>query len=215
MRVLWGLGVLALVLLVTAAAPAARSAECGPEFLRIDEAPEWSPGGDAILFLRRRIFDCASGSDAILSLEVVRPDGSDQRTVLAGADPVAFASWSPDGSEIAIITIPRRPGGMLRVIDAHDGRERLRVQVPFCCTARPAWSPDGTRIAIGTTIIDAMSGGMLVSSVPTTGFTSWSPDSRRIAYLGPEGLEVASADGLGASVDRARRHLGRHRALVS
>jgi len=195
MRVLGGLGILALVLVVVATAPAAKSTECGSEYLRIDGAPEWSPDGGQIAFLRRRIFDCQSGGAAVLSVEVGHADGTDRRTLLSGPNNLVFAAWSPDGKRIAVVSVPAGPGGVLRVVDVRDGREQLHVQLPFCCTDRPSWSPDGKHIALGATVVDVASGNMRSPSISTTGSTAWSPDGRRIAYLGPVGLEVASADG--------------------
>jgi dipeptidyl aminopeptidase/acylaminoacyl peptidase len=192
MRVLGGLSILALVLLVGGTAPAARSSEC-PEYLRIDEAPQWSPDGSEILFLRRHVSDCPS-EDGI-SLEVVGGDGGDPRTLHSGPDLVLSAAWSPEGTRIVVVLLTPDPGEDLLVLEAANGKETLRLHLPFCCTARPAWSPDGARIALDTSILDVATGRLRASEIPTTGSVSWSPDSRRIAYLGPVGLEVAAADG--------------------
>ena len=64
----------------------------------------WSPKGDEILFILRRTYP--------IDVNVAQADGSGYRTVAKGG----HASWSPDGSRIAV----RGAGAFLTTI-ARDG----------------------------------------------------------------------------------------------
>jgi hypothetical protein len=109
-----------------------------------DEAtPTWSPDGSRIAFVR-------SGGDALgKTIETIRPDGTDARTVLpAGVEFRAWATWSPDGTELAYESAARNERFQLKAVDLETGTVRTIADTGRDTTwGRPTWSPDGTSIA--------------------------------------------------------------------
>lgn len=92
-------------------------------------APDWSPLGSRIVFVRNPSLRTGSGV-----IQSVRLDGKDVRTIVRGARP----DVSPDGTKIAfsrrdgIYVVPLRGGRMTRIVARRD---------------HPEWSPDGRYIA--------------------------------------------------------------------
>lgn len=76
----------------------------------------------------------------------------DSRTVLAGRlDRYDWASWSPDGTSIAVTGPPTESGGnQLVVLDLATGATTMTVALGpnQRLAGRQAWSPDGARIAV-------------------------------------------------------------------
>ena len=118
-------------------------------------------------------------------------------------------SISPDGSEVAVISIERDGEIVLRVLAADTGLSRV-VASDVALQANPTWSPDGRRLAYGTVsddqpfethVVDLASGE--VWRLPSPGWPSdWSRDGEHLALsdqipnLGFE-LYVAPSDGSG------------------
>ncbi|SDS70125.1 serine hydrolase [Microlunatus soli] len=154
--------------------PDARPSRCTSG--EADSDPQFSPDGSRILFLR--------SGDAGPQLWLITTDGTDERRL---TEPdlfpygVASATWSPDGSRIAVIAavgvhsdphaplVADRIGykadgagylGELRtqlfMIKADTGTVTRLTSSPYGVTA-PAWSPDGTRIAYVTATDDPRS----------------------------------------------------------
>jgi len=99
--------------------------------------PRVSPDGEVLVFVRRTIDRMKDNWDA--ALWVMNADGSHQRFLTKGTDPV----WSPDGSRIAYVA-EGEPGGpqiFVRYMDAEGATTQVtRVsQAP----ADLRWSPDG------------------------------------------------------------------------
>lgn len=92
---------------------------------------QWSPEGDALLFLRNR------GSH----VRVIRWDGSAEKEIFAGDKP----AWSPDGTKIAMVS---NRTGHLSVIGA-DGSGETTVTEEGADAL--AWSPDGRSLAFIST----------------------------------------------------------------
>jgi Tol biopolymer transport system component len=174
----------------------------------------WSPNGRLIAYIDQR-----------LSLWLVRPDGTGQRSLLPASTMSSVAlSWSPDGKEIAVVSPgpdanPRAVACAklaLYVVPVAGGKP-VRVSPPrrgIGCGV--AWSPLGGEIAYGdggeVLGVISRSGGrprLLLSS--GVGAPQWSPDGKKLAaatviHLGHlrtvryRRITVVNADGSGRHV---------------
>lgn len=95
----------------------------------------WSPDGAMLAF----------AGDGI---SIARPDGSDQRELIAG--PVAALSWSPDGRAIAFASSFGYETGAICVIEA-DGRLTTVAECGLT-TETPIWSPDSSSIVFAEVV---------------------------------------------------------------
>ncbi|HEX8083650.1 MAG TPA: hypothetical protein VF529_05115 [Solirubrobacteraceae bacterium] len=121
-------------------------------------------------------------------IHTVEPDGSDDQTLGAGADP----AWSASGDRIAFQT-----GGDIWVMNA-DGTGKQQLTTTSSTERSPAWSPDGEQIAFERFFVDDQSNvdiEIMRMQVDGTGvvnltnnpagdaFPSWSPTGTRIAFM--------------------------------
>jgi Tol biopolymer transport system component len=116
-------------------------------------------------------------------------------------------SWSPDGTQVAFVNLPREGTGRLQAIGA-DGRNRRTLSaapVDVAFGHRPVWSADGSRIAFSTLLNGRPSpiseqvigrdlyivgadgkGERRLTESAERGFTdrapSWSPDGTQLAF---------------------------------
>lgn len=106
-------------------------------------APDWSPTGTHIVFVR----DPAESTGAGL-IQSVRPDGRDLRSIVRGGHP----DISPDGSRLAF----SRPEGIY-VMSMTGGKPKLVIRNG----ERPEWSPDGRYLAFTRQVVcgDAVCSG--------------------------------------------------------
>jgi hypothetical protein len=164
--------------------------------LALGNAPEWSPDGTKIAFIR--------GKDVF----AVDPDGRGAKKLTATQRPTAARlSWSPDSTRIAVSR-----GGYVYSIRADGTGEQRLTQ-----GSDPAWSPNGARIAYagnGIGVVNADGTGAARLTAQGADVTPvWSPDSSRVAFVRKTGgggeLWVTSADGGGA------RRLARSSDLLS
>ena len=98
-----------------------------------DSHPAWSPDGSEIAF--------ASDPDGVLSIYVMRADGTGVRRLTSSFD--SDPDWSPDGRWIAFNRIE---GQDLWVVAA-DGSQERAVVAGRRHDTEPEWSPDGRFIA--------------------------------------------------------------------
>lgn len=143
----------------------------------------WSPDSQTIAFGTNR--------EGEWRIYTMRPDGSDQRSLLTPAEGNSPA-WSSDGSRIAFMS---EQGGNadIFVMDADGGNQQLLVGGE-AWEYLPVWSPDGSRIAFASTrdgapaIYTASSDGSDVRRVSGRGLTaevaSWSPDGAWLVFHG-------------------------------
>ncbi len=115
-----------------------------------DFAPEWSPDGTRIAFVRIADPESAGGLDGTPQIWTLRLDGSESAQLTTLKHGIYNFDWSPDGSSFAVGV-----AGAIYVVYADGGvysRLILERDVPY--PFDPAWSPDGTRI-----VFTAGSGG--------------------------------------------------------
>ena len=101
-----------------------------------------------------------------------------------------WATWSPNGAEIAFAT--DEGIGTLHLMDA-DGGNLTVLKKDYTSSTRPAWSPDGEKIAYGGTLVirvfDIRTGKEEAVRVPVHGLSgsrihdvAWSPDGHQLAF---------------------------------
>lgn len=90
---------------------------------RLNTDPQWSPDGRKIAFTSGLV---VAPDDTDYDIYAMNADGSDQRSVLAGAVDDFFGNWSPDGSKIVFASYrpsdPDYRGTQLFVMNA-DGSQ--------------------------------------------------------------------------------------------
>jgi Tol biopolymer transport system component len=153
--------------------------------------PTWSPSGEWIAFI---------GGGGV---SLVRPDGSDLRTVAVGGN--SSPTWSPDGSRIAFNVV--RSGGRtdvlsdLYVVDA-SGSNLKRLNPPDGNAGAPTWSPEGGRILFGSWSYRAgFRGGFVIANANADGKCQVNLTRER-AYDIPSWQRIPN----GPPTDRTRCH---------
>jgi DNA-binding CsgD family transcriptional regulator len=89
-------------------------------------------------------------------------------------------AWSPDGSSLAYGS----QNGLF-VMDVKSGGTSRLVSLPT--SSNILWSPDGRRLLAsidGTTQIVSLDRGAPPTVLPPGRYFTWSPDSKRVAYIG-------------------------------
>jgi Tol biopolymer transport system component len=172
----------------------------GPTPARAQQPSDWLSYVGDVLPQRQR------------DLYIMRLDGSDKKQLTQGFN-VWFASWSPDGKQIALST----EAGELYLVNPETADRKLLTQGAF---SPPFWSPDGhfiayvggekfgTPVARGNLRIISAGGGQpwavpggedIPSLPPGASAVAWSPDGTRIAAGWP-GRILHVAGGPGSTV---------------
>ncbi len=187
--------------------------------------PEWSPDGAQLAVTGKRwdwgdcsndncrdVYTVSSGTDTVNLTKGFRRDWS--------ADMDDAASWSPDGTQIALAStrecLPDPYScSHVYVMNADGSNVRRLTDVPGW---NPAWSPDGTRIAFERLLdfwydervheiyvvnADGTGAVNLTSDAPGDGRQpAWSPDGSQLAFVtnrsGRTEIWLMNPDGTGA-----------------
>ena len=157
--------------------------------MRWHGSPSWSHDGKKVAF------DATPGSWGKCRIYVVGAEGPSKGKIEdLGWGNCPF--WSPDDKKIVFHMVT--PSGGIWVMNA-DGTDRKRL----AWGGRPRWSPDGKNIVVwDLRIVDAKSGEstkLLEDTYYESDGGTWSPDSKRLTFVGMRGAEhelcIVNADG--------------------
>ncbi len=183
----------------------------GTQPKRLTQGEDVEPEGVLSADGKRVAFTIADPKQNSSALWVMNADGSGRkRLVESSPKSQAFApAWSPDGKQIAYSVLEKEAGKPGRAslwrIDA-DGMHPKSLGEGLI----PSWSPDGKTLlytrydkdAKGEPALYTMDpdGGKARRLVVSAAMGVWSPDGKRIAYMGagearPPDLYVSDADG--------------------
>lgn len=156
--------------------------------------PAWAPDGSLIAFANY------PPPGELPSLQVVKPDGTGQRVVIAGVagkTELQDLQWAPDATHRLAFVRGDGVDSQLFVVDVDDGTTTTILDRPGVTLFGEAWSPDGLRIAsnhsdVGSLLVNADGTNVVVlPDARCAGRVDWSPDGSRIICLS----SVALGDG--------------------
>jgi Tol biopolymer transport system component len=156
-----------------------------------------------------QILFCSTAADGSgTNLFVVSPDGKNLTQLTHDHGSLCQAAWSPDGSQIALIS--DRGGkqtGQLYVMNANGTNLHLAADV--INASGPVWSPDGNtllfsgldRTGSGAGMYRASPNGFgLIQLIKNPAFEAemqWSPDGKKIVYQADSSLYMINPDSSG------------------
>ena len=205
-----------LLIALLGVAIATGSALIGSQLLR---APVAIPEGGSAVFAFGSYEGDESSPQLVGDIFTIRADGTDLRQLTSGAGIESNPAWSPDGTRIAY-RLWQDSKDSVMVMDAGGGSVTTLATsgtTTQYCTAgwTLTWSPDGGSLLFpassgcqgGELMVVATDGSAPATNLLAPGMSSqhgtWSPDGKRIAFLGSEaagdvGLYVADVGTGGA-----------------
>jgi TolB protein len=149
-------------------------------------SPQWSFDGRWIAFGAGNFFLARTRPAQIM---IVKPDGSEARTLTTGPGNAGFPSWSPDATQIVYRFWSDTAAGGLRILNVADGTVRT---LTTGYDNFPSWSPKGDRIVFSRFANDefhiysvAPDGSQLTQLTHAAGDDShpaWSADGEYILF---------------------------------
>ena len=133
-----------------------------------------------------------------------RADGSDRLQLTAGDERTALPRWSPDGKQIAFVSMKPGESWKLYIVPASGGEPRLVVKESGS-QIDANWSADGQQLMFGDYSHDGgginirlldFKTGKLTTILGSQGLFSprWSPDGKRIAAISPDNTTLMLFD---------------------
>jgi len=111
----------------------------------IDDDPDWSPGGQKIVFTSHAVTD-NTDNHVTAEIYVINADGRGKPTRLTNnAEEERAPSWSPDGKRIVFCCRRGGPDFEICVMNA-DGTGQVQLTENTIGDLTPSWSPDGKTI---------------------------------------------------------------------
>jgi TolB protein len=107
----------------------------------IEDDPDWSDDGSAIVFTRHLADDVDHSNPRSAEIYVLDEDGTTQLTT--NQEEERAPAWSPDGTKIVYSC--RRPDFEICVMNA-DGSNQVQLTENTVADLTATWSPDGSRI---------------------------------------------------------------------
>lgn len=168
--------------------------------------PRWSPKGDEIYYHRWE-----QNNNDVYAMNMLE---ATERRVVGGSRDEGVAEWSNDGSKIAFVRVRwveiNEARNDIFVVDASGGQPVAVTDQPGLRDRHYAWSPDGSMIAYSayrnpwridtkTQLWVAAADGSwrrrLKYLSPGADRFSWSPNSRRVAFVKEKDVWTIRVDG--------------------
>jgi Tol biopolymer transport system component len=154
--------------------------------------PSFSPDGNKIVFF----VDDGSNVVGQYQLYTINSDGTDLKRITNDKNNYLYPQWSPDGTRIYSCFGNREKGGLYSM--KPDGSDIKEVIGGIGSNVDFSISPDGNKIAynIGNLYIANMDGTNIQQlGPPHSGDATWSPDSKKIAFVNVRDINVINVDG--------------------
>lgn len=142
---------------------------------------------------RRILFVSERETPGSFEIYSMNPDGSGLARLTTSAGHDLAPAWSPDGKQVAFVSMRHDPSGEIYVMNA-DGTGVRRLTESEGSDFSPTWSKDGKSIAFVSARQDP-AGDIYTMNADGTGVTrvtnvagvdvepAWSPDGKQIAFV--------------------------------
>lgn len=172
--------------------------------------PRWSPSGGLIAYTKMEYFsDQALIENPTWDIYVMNVDGTQQMQLTKNPSNELEPSWSPDGTQIALISDRNGKNFDIYVMNA-DGSNIKQLTDDSANEFGPVWSPDGKQIVFNSDRngnvqlfmmnIDGANLVQLTEDTSNSAYADWSPDGKQIVFesdrdTGYANIYVMNADG--------------------